>query len=52
MSITNDYLALVERIADAPLVAPVREVFVPPLRDRPDPSAEFGAVVLEDGSVG
>lgn len=52
MTIAQDYLALVGAIADATTLPRIRQVWMPPQRSEPAKSAEFGAVILDDGSVG
>lgn len=51
-TIAEDYLALAVEIAQTIPVPRIRQVWIPPQRDDPDKSAEFGAVILDDGSVG
>ncbi len=50
--IAADYLALVAEAARATALPRIREVWIPPPHDDPAISAEFGAVILDDGSVG
>lgn len=52
MSLSGDYLALIERIVERRTLPAIRDIFLPRLTESPDPSNEFGAVVLADGSVG
>lgn len=52
MGIATDYLTLVQKIARRISIPRVRQVWLPPLRDDPEKSAEFGAVILDDDSVG
>jgi len=50
--IADEYLAIVEEIGRRLVLPAVAQVWLPQTRDIPDKSAEFGAVILADGSVG
>jgi uncharacterized protein len=51
-TIADEFLSIVDDI-DARISLPrVRQVWLPRLRDTPRKSGEFGAVILDDGSVG
>ena len=50
--IAQEYLSIVNEL-DTHLTLPtIKQVWLPEFRDDPDKSAEFGAVILDDGSVG
>lgn len=51
-SIAEELLAIVDTVGHRISLPPVKQVWLPPTRDRPEKSAEFGAVVLADDSVG
>lgn len=50
--IADDYLSIVDEIGKRIDLPKIERIFIPGVRDNPDKSAEFGAVILEDGSVG
>ncbi|GAB4352232.1 MAG: hypothetical protein Kow006_16760 [Gammaproteobacteria bacterium] len=50
--IAEEFVALAEEIDRRLPLPPVRTLWLPGPRENPEKSAEFGAVVLEDGSVG
>lgn len=50
--VSEELLAILDDVGRRLSLPRVKQVFIPPARDRPSRSAEFGAVVLEDDSVG
>ncbi len=52
LSIAEAYLAIVDDIDRHIILPKVKQVWLPQVRDNPDKSAEFGAVILQDDSVG
>lgn len=51
-TVTQDYLAIVDDLRRECALPKVKQVWLPPVRDTPEKSAEFGAVILADDSVG
>lgn len=51
-NIAEDYLTLVAEVARATALPRVRQIWIPPQQNDPAISGEFGAVILDDGSVG
>ena len=51
-SLAEDYLALVDKIDQQLSLPGIRKIFIPRDQSSDEKSAEFGAVILEDGSVG
>lgn len=62
MTIADDYLGLIDRIADSVVLPPIREIHIAPHQPGPgnssleknglDKSSKFGAMVLDDDTVG
>ena len=52
MTITNDFLAMVERIGSRVTLPPIREIHVARSDCEPQPGSKFGAMVLADDTVG
>ncbi len=51
-TVADDYLTIVGDLHHHLSLPKIKRLWLPPLRDQPDRSAEFGAIVLEDDSVG
>jgi len=51
-SIAEELLAIVAEVDHRLSLPRVKQVWLPPTRDQPEKSAEFGAIILEDGTVG
>jgi len=51
-TVADDYLAMVNELHRRLTLPKIKQLWLPPFRDQPDRSAEFGAIVLEDESVG
>jgi len=51
-TIAQEYLSIIDALTRVTTLPRVRQVWLPPLRKVPPRSAEFGAVILEDDSVG
>lgn len=51
-TVATEYLEIVHALSRAFDLPPVQRVWLPAVRDVPDKSGEFGAVILADGSVG
>ena len=52
MTIIAEYMEIANRIADCTEILLVEEAYFPTLEMNPDRAAEFGVIVLADGSVG
>ncbi len=52
MTIITEYIEIANRIAERTEIPPVVETYFPALDINPDRAAEFGVIVLADGSVG
>lgn len=52
MTIITEYIEIANRIAERTEIPLVEEVYFPALEMNPDRAAEFGVIVLADGSVG
>lgn len=52
MAIADDYLCIMDGIATSIILPPIREIHIAPYRDDPEKSSKFGAIVLDDNSVG
>ncbi len=52
MTIIAEYMEIANRIAERTEIPPVDEAYFPTLEMNPDRAAEFGVIVLADGSVG
>ncbi len=52
MTIITEYIEIANRIAERTEIPLVKEVYFPALEMNPDRVAEFGVIVLADGSVG
>ncbi len=51
-TIAQEYLAIVDALSRTVTLPRVRQVWLPPVHAHPPRSAEFGAVILDDSSVG
>jgi len=48
MTIADDYLGIIARIAESVVLPPIREIHVAPHREDPEKTSKFGAMVLDD----
>ncbi len=51
-TIAEEYLTIVEALDRHFSLPKIRQVWLPEIQDNPDKSAEFGAIILDDNSVG
>lgn len=51
-NVAGEYLEIVDALSRSFALPPVQRIWLPPVREIPDKSTEFGAVILADGSVG
>ena len=52
MNIANEYLDIVDNIAGSVVLPPIREIHFASKFEKPEASSKFGAMVLDDGTVG
>ncbi len=52
LNISHSYLQLAEAIAEQVDLPIIRQIYIPGMTDEPGCTHKFGAIVLEDGSVG
>ena len=50
--IAGDYLGIIARIAESVVLPPIREIHVAPDQKNPEQISKFGAMVLDDDTVG
>ena len=51
VTIISEYIQIADKIAARFEIPPVEQVYFPALREDPEKAAEFGVIVLADGSV-
>jgi uncharacterized protein (DUF4213/DUF364 family) len=52
LTIADDYLGIIARIAESVVLPPIRKIHVAPHQEDPGKTSKFGAMVLDDDTVG